>query len=96
MDTFFDIWKQGHDFLILAQGTGTYSDNVTLSEDNPPRRDIAMLPSSGYLVFALQFIERYSEISSMIDYDTMNATCTNWDTYATEYDVVVDDDESGI
>ncbi|ETS73657.1 hypothetical protein PFICI_14603 [Pestalotiopsis fici W106-1] len=46
------IHLHGHDFFILAQGTGTYSTDVTLNLDNPPRRDVAMLPASGYLVMA--------------------------------------------
>lgn len=48
------IHLHGHDFLILAQGTGTYSSSITLNLDNPPRRDTAMLPSSGYLVIAFK------------------------------------------
>ncbi|KAH6658450.1 multicopper oxidase [Truncatella angustata] len=49
------IHLHGHDFLILAQGSGTYSsDSVTLNMDNPPRRDTAMLPSAGYLVIAFK------------------------------------------
>lgn len=46
------IHLHGHDFFVLAQGTGDYSSDVTLNLDNPPRRDTAMLPSSGYLVMA--------------------------------------------
>ncbi|KAL1639188.1 hypothetical protein SLS58_008156 [Diplodia intermedia] len=42
----------GHDFWILASGTGTYSDAVTLNTANPPRRDVATLPASGYVVIA--------------------------------------------
>lgn len=49
------IHLHGFDFFILAQGSGTYSsDSVTLNLDNPPRRDTAMLPASGYLVLAFQ------------------------------------------
>lgn len=48
------IHLHGHDFVILAQGSGTYSSSVTLNLDNPPRRDTAMLPASGYLVLAFQ------------------------------------------
>ena len=44
-----------HDFYVLAQGTGTYTDGTTtLNLDNPPRRDTAMLPASGYLVLAFE------------------------------------------
>ncbi|KAF2124574.1 multicopper oxidase [Dothidotthia symphoricarpi CBS 119687] len=48
------IHLHGHDFFILAQASGTYSDSVTLNLDNPPRRDTAMLPASGYLVIAFE------------------------------------------
>ncbi|KAH8685762.1 Cupredoxin [Tricladium varicosporioides] len=106
------IHLHGHDFYILGQGTGTYSTSTSLSLTNPPRRDVAMLPASGYLViafytdnpgawlmhchigwhtgegFALQLVERYSEISALIDYDSMNSTCANWNTYADESGVV--------
>ncbi|KAL0938056.1 laccase-1 precursor [Colletotrichum truncatum] len=46
------IHLHGHDFFILAQGSGTYSSSVTLNTSNPPRRDTALLPASGYLVMA--------------------------------------------
>lgn len=110
------IHLHGHDFYILAQGTGTYTEGTTtLNLDNPPRRDTAMLPSGGYLViafltdnpgawllhchiawhtsegFALQIIERISEIPALIDSDVMNTTCSNWDTYVADDDVVQDD-----
>ena len=109
------IHLHGHDFFILAQGTGTYSSSVTLSLTNPPRRDVAMLPASGHLViafqtdnpgawlmhchigwhtsegFALQLVERYSEIAAITDYDTLNSTCAAWTSYATDNDIVADD-----
>jgi hypothetical protein len=111
----YPIHLHSHDFFILAQGTGTYSSSVTLSLTNPPRRDVAMLPASGYLViafqtdnpgawlmychigwhtskgFALQLVERYSEIAAITDYDTLNSTCKAWTTYATANDIVEDD-----
>ncbi|KAI9737138.1 MAG: hypothetical protein M1834_000731 [Cirrosporium novae-zelandiae] len=40
----------GHDFYVLAQGTGTYSGQALLQ--NPPRRDTALLPGNGYLMIA--------------------------------------------
>ncbi|KAK1961680.1 multicopper oxidase [Colletotrichum sublineola] len=46
------IHLHGHDFFVLAQGTGTYTSSVALNTANPPRRDTAMLPASGYLVMA--------------------------------------------
>lgn len=48
------IHLHGHDFFIVAQGTGTYSSSVTHNLDNPPRRDTAILPGSGYLVLAFE------------------------------------------
>jgi FtsP/CotA-like multicopper oxidase with cupredoxin domain len=48
------IHLHGHDFYVIAQGTGTYSTDVTVNLDNPPRRDTAMLPASGYLVLAFE------------------------------------------
>lgn len=49
------IHLHGHDFFVLAYGTGTYADsNATLNTDNPPRRDVQMLPAAGYLVIAWQ------------------------------------------
>jgi FtsP/CotA-like multicopper oxidase with cupredoxin domain len=48
------IHLHGHDFFVLAQGTGTYSSDVALNLSNPPRRDTAMLPASGYLVIAFE------------------------------------------
>jgi FtsP/CotA-like multicopper oxidase with cupredoxin domain len=47
------IHLHGHDFWVLASGTGTYSSSTTLTTTNSPRRDVAMLPASGYLVIAL-------------------------------------------
>ncbi len=110
------IHLHGHDFYVLAQGSGTYSDTtVTLTLTNPPRRDVAMLPSSGYLVigfqtdnpgawlmhchigwhtsegFALQLLERQSEIAGITDYDALNSTCAAWSTYATAESIVEDD-----
>ncbi|CAL3967584.1 unnamed protein product [Diplocarpon coronariae] len=48
------IHLHGHDFYIIAQGVGTYDTSVSLTLKNPPRRDVAMLPSSGYLVIAFE------------------------------------------
>ncbi|KAF2027242.1 extracellular dihydrogeodin oxidase/laccase [Setomelanomma holmii] len=48
------IHLHGHDFYILAQEAGETIDSETtvLNLDNPPRRDVATLPASGYLVIA--------------------------------------------
>ncbi|KAJ1540473.1 hypothetical protein HK405_011310 [Cladochytrium tenue] len=43
----------GHDFWVLARGTGTFSGSLsTYAGTNTPRRDVVMLPASGYLVVA--------------------------------------------
>ncbi|EED17147.1 extracellular dihydrogeodin oxidase/laccase, putative [Talaromyces stipitatus ATCC 10500] len=45
----------GHDFFVLAQGTGAYEPSAAVSNfDNPPRRDTAMLLAGGYLLLAFQ------------------------------------------
>ena len=44
--------------------------------------------------FALQFVERYSEIRPLIDPVVLNETCDNWDAWATSMGVVQED--SGI
>ncbi|EOD46054.1 putative multicopper oxidase protein [Neofusicoccum parvum UCRNP2] len=109
------IHLHGHDFNILAQGTGTYDSSVTLNLDNPPRRDVALLPAAGYLVlafatdnpgawlmhchigwhtsegFAIQILERWDEISPLIDYDTLNDNCQAWDSYVSANSVMQDD-----
>lgn len=46
------IHLHGHDFYVLGAGTGIYNNSQTLQYKNPPRRDVAMLPPSGYLVLA--------------------------------------------
>jgi hypothetical protein len=115
------IHLHGHDFFILAQGTGTYSSSsVTLNTSNPPRRDTAMLPANGYLLiawetdnpgvwlmhchigwhtsegFAVQFLERESEIAGISNSTYVEETCTNWNTFkATESGTTAQDD-SGI
>ncbi|RMD40677.1 hypothetical protein DV735_g4428, partial [Chaetothyriales sp. CBS 134920] len=46
------IHLHGHDFFVLGAGDGTFDNTQTLNYDNPPRRDVALLPASGYLVVA--------------------------------------------
>jgi FtsP/CotA-like multicopper oxidase with cupredoxin domain len=46
------IHLHGHDFYVLGAGTGIFNNNSTLNYNNPPRRDVAMLPAGGYLVIA--------------------------------------------
>jgi FtsP/CotA-like multicopper oxidase with cupredoxin domain len=43
----------GHDFYVLGAGTGIFDGSQPLKYTNPPRRDVAMLPPSGWLVLAL-------------------------------------------
>ncbi|KAF3020273.1 hypothetical protein E8E14_012886 [Neopestalotiopsis sp. 37M] len=112
------IHLHGHDFVILAQGSGSFDDSITLNTDNPPRRDVAMLPGSGYVAiafytdnpgawlmhchigwhtsegFALQFIERSSEIMETVDTDGLQDTCEAWSEYQTAKAIVQED--SGI
>ncbi|KPM35398.1 Laccase-2 [Neonectria ditissima] len=112
------IHLHGHDFFVLAQGSGTYSSSVTLNTSNPPRRDTALLPASGYLVmawktdnpgvwlmhchigwhtsegFAVQFIERRSEIEGITDSDTLEDVCTAWSSFQEESEI--EQEDSGI
>lgn len=47
------IHLHGHDFFILAAAENSvYDSSVTLNLQNPPRRDVANLPSAGFLVIA--------------------------------------------
>lgn len=110
------IHLHGHDFFILAQGTGTYSTStVSLTTTNPPRRDTAMLPASGYLVmawetdnpgawlmhchigwhtsegFALQFVERASEIAGISDSSLVDDVCDAWSTFQDGNAIVQED-----
>lgn len=49
------IHLHGHDFYIIASGSGTYDSTTTsLNLSNPPRRDTATLPGDGYLVIAFK------------------------------------------
>lgn len=48
------IHLHGHDFFVLAQGTGTYNASNLSPSSNPPRRDVALLPAGGYLVLAFK------------------------------------------
>jgi hypothetical protein len=45
------IHLHGHDFVIISQGTGTYSGEAT-TLTNLPKRDTAMVPENGHLVIA--------------------------------------------
>lgn len=51
------IHLHGHDFVILAQSSGNYSlteSAKTFSFNNPARRDVALLPATGYLAIAFK------------------------------------------
>ena len=51
------IHLHGHDFVILAQSTEPYNVNTSINTfnfNNPPRRDVALLPKNGYLAIAFR------------------------------------------
>ena len=50
------IHLHGHDFAILKQSYEPYKIGALydLNKKNPPRRDVALLPASGYLVLAFK------------------------------------------
>jgi FtsP/CotA-like multicopper oxidase with cupredoxin domain len=53
LDAFHPIHLHGHDFYVVAQGSGIFIPGLTsVNLNNPPRRDTAMLPGNGYLVIA--------------------------------------------
>ncbi|KAI1284079.1 multicopper oxidase [Xylaria sp. FL0933] len=106
----------GHDFFILGQEPmATFSEDSPLNLSNPPRRDVAMLPATGYLAiafqndnpgvwlahchigwhtsqgFALQLVERSSQIEAITDTDALDDTCTAWNDYQDAAGVKQDD-----
>ena len=51
------IHMHGHDFVILGQSTAHYDEKETpktFKYNNPPRRDVALLPAGGYLAIAFK------------------------------------------
>ncbi|KAK0702154.1 multicopper oxidase-domain-containing protein [Lasiosphaeris hirsuta] len=51
----YQMHLHGHDFALLAQGTNTSElQNDQLKFDNPPRRDVVLLPTEGYIVIAFK------------------------------------------
>ncbi|KAF2726351.1 multicopper oxidase [Polychaeton citri CBS 116435] len=50
------IHLHGHDFYVLGTGQGRWADSNrnSLNYKNPTRRDVAMLPQSGWLALAFQ------------------------------------------
>ncbi|KAI0002690.1 multicopper oxidase [Xylariaceae sp. FL0662B] len=110
------IHLHGHDFFVLAQvPMATYTSGASLNLVNPTRRDVAMLPASGYLVlgfktdnpgvwlahchigwhtsqgFALQLVERESEIGGITDKDGVDSACATWNSYVLANNIVQED-----
>ena len=55
LTTFTQIHLHGHDFAILKQSKTPYwSGLADMNFDNPPRRDVALLPAGGYLIIAFK------------------------------------------
>ncbi|OCK94740.1 uncharacterized protein K441DRAFT_109530 [Cenococcum geophilum 1.58] len=54
--TLLQIHLDSHDFASLAQSNETYNalNPLVLNSNNPPRRDVALLPAGGYLVIAFK------------------------------------------
>jgi hypothetical protein len=52
----YQIHLHGHDFAILQQETNqTYHPSLLkLKRDNPPRRDVVLLPKGGFVVIAFK------------------------------------------
>jgi len=55
MLTYGQIHLHGHDFAILQQiENATFPAKLNLTLDNPPRRDVVLLPTDGYVVIAFK------------------------------------------
>jgi hypothetical protein len=57
MLTFFaKIHLHGHDFALLQQSEHSYngSSSLNLTYNNPPRRDVVLLPKDGFVVIAFK------------------------------------------
>jgi hypothetical protein len=54
--TFHKIHLHGHDFAILQQEENQVYDRSKLKPklDNPPRRDVVLLPNGGFVVIAFK------------------------------------------
>jgi len=49
------IHLHGHDFAILQQiENANFPDQLNLTLHNPPRRDVVLLPTNGYVVIAFK------------------------------------------
>ncbi|EKV04816.1 Multicopper oxidase, type 3 [Penicillium digitatum] len=110
------IHLHGHDFFILAQGLNPWNGSV--STNNPPRRDTAILNGNGFLLvafetdnpgawlmhchigwhtsegFALQFLERESEIEPLIDRKALGDNCNSWNAYDAAFGI--EQEDSGV
>ncbi|KAI0205814.1 multicopper oxidase [Astrocystis sublimbata] len=113
------IHLHGHDFFILAQEKGTFTDASQLNLKSPHRRDVAMLPGQGFLAiafqndnpgtwlmhchigwhtsqgFALQLVERKSEIESKTDADLVDGVCAAWNKYQ-DANMIEQEEDSGV
>ena len=79
------VSRQYHEYLTQERCL-TLSEQVWLMHCH-----IAWHTSEG---LAVQVLERESEIGALIDADVMSSTCSAWDDYTAEDDIVQDD--SGI
>lgn len=53
--TVHEIHLHGHDFAILQQNEGEkFPKGLNLKKVNPPRRDVILLPTDGYVVIAFK------------------------------------------
>lgn len=48
------IHLHGHDFALLEQAHHSFDGTLNLKLDNPPRRDVVLLPTEGYVVIAFK------------------------------------------
>ncbi|KAK5174222.1 laccase, multicopper oxidase, benzenediol:oxygen oxidorectuctase [Saxophila tyrrhenica] len=103
------IHLHGHDFFVLGQGVGNFSDTAgaTLNFANPMRRDTAMMPAAGWLAVAfivdnpgmgVQFLEMAANISEIAPpVYSFDETCGSWSDYYPEHAAYLRDaDDSGI
>ncbi|MCJ1346764.1 hypothetical protein MMC31_004982 [Peltigera leucophlebia] len=49
------IYLHGHDFALVQQSTEPWSETiVNITRDNPPRRDVVLLPQNGFIIIAFK------------------------------------------
>ena len=59
------IHQHGHDAHVVSQGPGAFDPATSVVKwDNPPRRDVTMLPPGGHILFAykVRFSALYSDL----------------------------------